>query len=351
MFYKIIIFIVTVQQILKDVSGIRNCSDCKDITKCPPALFLIKYKRDNDTQKIITNAFCGYKQAEAQVCCSDFGTMENLIVKSGIEPQDTQNKTIDKKSLLSESCGDINGDRIVGGSVAGLYEFPWMALLAYFDKITNYMEFKCGGSVINPRYILTAAHCINNRLYGVRLGEYDISTREDCYQNMCETHIQDVGIEKTIVHEKWNRALKINDIALIRVDEDIDLSSSNVQSICLPIYPNLQTKNLIGERATVSGWGTFEARESSAVLLKVTVPIVSCEEGFSKHICAGEKYRDSCDGDSGGPLVLEESYGDSISMVQFGIVSFGSQICGGSTDAKYTDVRQYVDWILEKIEP
>ncbi|XP_045502377.1 melanization protease 1-like [Colias croceus] len=354
MFYKIIIIIVTVQQILKDVSC-RDCSDCKDITKCPPALFLIKYKRDADSQKIITNAFCGYNQAEEkyQVCCSDFGTMENLIVKSGIEPQDTQNKIIDKKSLLPESCGDINGDRIVGGSVAGLYEFPWMALLSYFDKgtTTNYTGFECGGSVINSRYILTAAHCINNRLIGVRLGEYDISTKEDCYQNMCETHIQDVGVEKTIVHEKWNSARKINDIALIRVDEDIDLSSSNVQPICLPIYPNLQTKNLIGERATVSGWGKFEAEEASAVLLKVTVPIASCKEGYRTHICAGEKYRDSCSGDSGGPLVLEESYGDSISMVQFGIVSYGSRICGGTTKAIYTDVRQYVDWILEKIEP
>ncbi|CAG4948009.1 unnamed protein product [Colias eurytheme] len=355
MFYKIIIFIVTVQQILKDVSGIRDCSDCKDITKCPPAIFLAKYKRDAESRKIITNAFCGYNPAEEQyqVCCSDFGTIENSIVKSGIEPQDTQNKIIDKKSLLPELCGDINGDRIVGGSVARLNELPWMALLAYFEKrtTTNYTGFECGGSVINSRYILTAAHCINNRLIGVRLGEYNISSPEDCYQNTCETHIQDVGVEKTIVHEEWNRARKTNDIALIRVDEEIDLSSSNVRPICLPIYPNLQTKNLIGERATVSGWGTFEAKQSSAALLKVTVPIVSCKEGYSKHICAGEKYKDSCIGGSGGPLVLEESYGDSISMVQFGILSYGPRICGGPTHVKYTDVRQYVDWILEKIEP
>lgn len=74
------------------------------------------------------------------------------------QPPDVTNHP-NLRLLDHTNCGIINMDKIVGGSVAGIQEFPWMALLAYRTGAPK-PEFRCGGSVINNRYILTAAHCV-----------------------------------------------------------------------------------------------------------------------------------------------------------------------------------------------
>ena len=65
--------------------------------------------------------------------------------------------------LNHKKCGPVSsGFRIFGGTRAKIFEFPWMVLLGY---IVNYsdgeaIEFRCGGTIINELYIMTAAHCI-----------------------------------------------------------------------------------------------------------------------------------------------------------------------------------------------
>jgi len=52
------------------------------------------------------------------------------------------------------ACGLTNKyNRIVGGVETLVNQYPWMVLLMYND------HFYCGGSIINSRYVLTAAHC------------------------------------------------------------------------------------------------------------------------------------------------------------------------------------------------
>ena len=55
-------------------------------------------------------------------------------------------------------CGPITQQKIFGGNKTGILDFPWMALIAY--QTTNGPEFRCGGSLISKRYVLTAAHCV-----------------------------------------------------------------------------------------------------------------------------------------------------------------------------------------------
>lgn len=65
--------------------------------------------------------------------------------------------------ILNElSCGRTPGDRVAGGNETALGELPWMALLR-FDAPGD--EFKCGGSLISNRYVLTATHCVNKNVY------------------------------------------------------------------------------------------------------------------------------------------------------------------------------------------
>nr|XP_034833542.1 melanization protease 1-like [Maniola hyperantus] len=273
--------------------------------------------------------------------------------------------------LLPTSCGDIDGSRIIGGRVPKLYELPWMTLIAY--DTTAGVDFRCAGTVINSRYILTAAHCVTDgktskKIAGVRVGEFDYSTDVDCqggYDNMiCESKIQDIAVEKIIPHRSFTGRQPVEaDIALLRLSETINMTN-NAAPICLPVYSNLRNLRLADKNATIAGWGVTETKTSSTKLLKAEIPILSndvCSHYYNRYehqrrslienmFCAGAMMKDTCDGDSGGPLTVESDFNGQIRQVQFGIVSFGPAQCGTEFPGVYTDVTKYMEWILDTIK-
>ena len=249
---------------------------------------------------------------------------------------------------------------IIGGQAAKLQEFPFAVLLGYkIQKVLNgKLVFLCSGVLINRRYVLTAAHCIQNRPVNVRLGDYDITKDCDCINGTCAPTPQTIDVEDVKVHENYNTVTFANDIALIRMSQTAILNAG-VGVVCMPDAS--LNRNLVNERATIMGWGRniyfsngelLEIGAPVPVIQKVEVPIVdyvTCRCQYpnrtidQKIICAGKVGADSCKGDSGGPMVFQAKSGEPWTLI--GIVSFGDVKCGSGKAGIYTDVRQYMDWI------
>ncbi|XP_055847600.1 serine protease easter-like isoform X2 [Episyrphus balteatus] len=313
---------------------------------------------------------CGSNNGKVLICCPE----RQIGPQPSPAPDSTETRL---RSNLPEpgQCGNVISNRIYGGNVTKIDEYPWMALIEY-NKGGNSNGHHCGGSLINNRYVLTAAHCISAipetwKPSRVRLGEWDTATDRDCevdtrgFEDCADPHV-DVTIEKVIPHEQYVASSKSQpyDIALIRLSRNVDYTDF-IRPICLPLKDILKRSTFDGSKMDVSGWGKTEHGTSSNVKLKAEVPVVplnECQRVYSQRsvdlgstqMCAGgQQGIDSCRGDSGGPLIgLDSSNKQRVYYFIAGVVSFGPTPCGlQGWPGVYTRVSDYTDWIQQNIEP
>ncbi|KAJ2953212.1 hypothetical protein O0L34_g789 [Tuta absoluta] len=271
--------------------------------------------------------------------------------------------------LLPNNCGVLESDRIWGGNRTRLYEMPWMVLVKYDSP--RGVKLSCGGTLINERYVLTAAHCVTFlgsrlTLSGIVLGEYDVRKDPDCERVEGEVHcapnIRNASIEQVIAHPGYSPQNLYDDIALVRLAQPADFTLDSMKPICLPSTPELISETLVGMNGIVAGWGATEDGLQSPVLLSVDLPIIGnrdCQNAYNgnpqiydRQMCAGGvQDKDSCGGDSGGPLMYPGRIrSGAVRYVQRGIVSYGSKRCGmGGFPGVYTRVASYMDWILDNM--
>lgn len=214
----------------------------------------------------------------------------------------------------------------------------------------------------------------------VRLGEHTISKNKDCndYSDpfSCSDHpVEDILVESTIPHENYNSEAKVNDIALIRLSRDVELSRSrrDIKTICLPLDVSQQVQNAVGDKQNllIAGWGLTGASEAmSDVLMKAFVPYFPqelCKLEFQQkmqkysrlkiniqdtHMCAGNTSVkiDTCKGDSGSALMGLAAINEKLKMFQHGIVSIGVDCTGTEPfPGIYTRVSMYINWILDNM--
>lgn len=220
--------------------------------------------------------------------------------------------------------------RIIGGVRAKSGEIPWqVSMRIHLDEKVGL----CGGSVIRPGWVLTAAHCVEKG-EGVERPELvdapDISVRSGSIY--VDRRGLDVPVERVFVMSQRNAKTRAFDVALLKVDTHESATPIALQqSLSKPANDALAHGRLL----RVSGYGVTGAGKTSPVLLVADVAYVeraicNSEQSYDGEIkqsmiCAGKppeaRPTDSCQGDSGGPLYLPGSNGSPATLI--GVVSWG----------------------------
>ncbi|XP_067872851.1 trypsin I-P1-like [Heterodontus francisci] len=240
--------------------------------------------------------------------------------------------------LLSIAQG-LAEDRIIGGSEVSPHSIPYQASLQI--RSVHY----CSGTLINPRWILSAAHCMKPPvLITVILGEHSLS-KSDGNEKFYK-------VARLIIYPLYNPVTFRHDIMLLKINRPAT-QNAYISPVAIPATAKMVPENTL---CTVSGWGVTAvfSYSLSDVLMAVEVPIISrykCNRpssyGGRVHpfmICAGYRTggKDSCQGDSGGPLICDG--------VIHGIVSWGISCAHYKYPGVYTRVGKYIRWIKNKIK-
>uniref|UniRef100_U5EPX0 Phenoloxidase-activating factor 2 n=1 Tax=Corethrella appendiculata TaxID=1370023 RepID=U5EPX0_9DIPT len=277
-------------------------------------------------------------------------------------------KVQEKSTFKFESCGVSNpngvGFRITGNkdNETEFGEFPFVVAILkeqVLNDDTTVLIFECGGTLIAPNVVITAAHCVIDKDYSlmaVRAGEWDVVIDSEPLPHV------DQKISEIIIHENYYKGTLFNDIAIVIVETEFNLAE-HIQPICLPPFrSNFDQSECFG-----TGWGKDKfgkIGQYQTILKKIDLPIVSrvnCQNSLRKtrlgrrfrlhdsFMCAGGKPGiDTCSGDGGGPLLCPIP-GGRHQYYFAGIVSWGIGCGNAGIPGVYVNVAQFTNWIDQKL--
>jgi trypsin len=253
-------------------------------------------------------------------------------------------------TTTSSNNNDDTRHLIIGGSDVLQGRYPYMA------EITNSTGHnQCGGTLIAPDIVLTAAHCASVIHHGgdIQVGHYSKTTNHDYY-------IETFTVKRQVVHPSYStRTMLRYDFLLLFLDRP-----SSHDPIRM-INDDIAIPSVDGMSLHVMGWGRTNPFSplTSSVLQEVEVkyvpnekcvtsagyigPVIGTYHGLIQedHICATDIGEDACYGDSGSPLIIKGHDENGDMDVLVGIVSWGFACVHNDFPGVYGRVSLVYDWI------
>jgi secreted trypsin-like serine protease len=250
-------------------------------------------------------------------------------------------------SSLALSGNRLN-QQIVGGTNAPAGKWNSIVAMLLSNRSDPFQAQVCGGNLIAPDWILTAAHCVVEQ--GV------VSTPSSLQIAIGFTRLENplarVDISQIIVHPNYVEQTFDNDIALLKLSSQLDNPTLR------PILPSEAALAASGVTASIVGWGGLNqqlvnnnniAQNFPKDLQEATVPIAGCGQVTSSTtanmFCAGGQNIDTCQGDSGGPMYVF----DQGVLRQAGIVSWGAGCAQAGFPGVYTKLLNFDAWLVQQM--
>ncbi|XP_058058302.1 uncharacterized protein LOC131209286 isoform X2 [Anopheles bellator] len=251
---------------------------------------------------------------------------------------------------------------ITSGTASWPGQFPWhVALWHHAVQQLATIAYACGGFIVGPRAIITAAHCVTSRS-GYQMAANELTVRVGLYELLAMArHSQEHRVQSVHRHGNYSSGSPRHDLAMLTLRTVLEFDEF-VQPVCLSTGPGPGSERIYG---FVSGWGLTEGDVLPRTLQFAAMPVVSplqclasdpplfSQVLYEGMFCAGwENGTNVCNGDSGGAFVASING----SWTALGVVSFtglredspASQTtarCNTRSLAGFISIARYLDWI------
>uniref|UniRef100_UPI003AAFECBE transmembrane protease serine 2-like n=1 Tax=Centroberyx gerrardi TaxID=166262 RepID=UPI003AAFECBE len=351
--------------------GVRDCPRGQDEAACLRlygSSFLLQiYSSQSKSWRTVCSH--GWTDQQGKASCQHIGYSKSTYFKSGQQKTDSGNGFLIVKpesrpetpilqqlvhsnacpnnsvvTLRCIDCGSgVNSSRALGGQPATLGSWPWQVSLQVEGS------HRCGGAIITPYWILTAAHCVAGNS-----NPADWTVYAGVVDSLGALFNPAHSVSRIVAHEDYSSLTLRNDIALMKLSNPFHVTASrNIGPVCLPtVGLNITAP----QSCWISGFGGTE-NGVSPYLMEAEVSLVDsadCNSSIAYNgritqdmLCAGatEAGAHACHGDGGGPLVAQR---DGVWWL-LGDSSWGDQCTVQNTPGVYGNVTYFLGWIYHQL--